>query len=74
MKQCAATDRFNPESSMAGHFAAPYKVTKAMVNRLTQLLAAQPEVQQRGIKVIAADPGWCRYARVRVCMAINLCA
>eukprot|EP01025_Chloroclados_australasicus_P069068 TRINITY_DN9680_c1_g1_i2.p1 TRINITY_DN9680_c1_g1~~TRINITY_DN9680_c1_g1_i2.p1 ORF type:complete len:263 (+),score=30.30 TRINITY_DN9680_c1_g1_i2:125-913(+) len=37
-----------------------YKVSKAMLNRYTQLLAADPQITSKGISVNAVCPGWCR--------------
>jgi NAD(P)-dependent dehydrogenase (short-subunit alcohol dehydrogenase family) len=35
-------------------------VTKAMLNRATQLLARDPRLQRRGISVSVVTPGWVR--------------
>jgi len=49
---------FDAGSAMGREYVAPYKVTKALLNRATQLLAADGE--NRAVRVHAADPGWCR--------------
>jgi NAD(P)-dependent dehydrogenase (short-subunit alcohol dehydrogenase family) len=36
------------------------QVSKAMLNRATQLLAAHPAFTTRGVRVTAVDPGWVR--------------
>jgi len=33
---------------------------QAMVDKAVQLLSQDPLLHQRGIAVVAADPGWCR--------------
>ena len=41
-------------------------LTQALLNRATQLLAADPGVRGRGVAVNAVDPGWCRCVYVVV--------
>ncbi|KAK9864077.1 hypothetical protein WJX84_011985 [Apatococcus fuscideae] len=38
----------------------PYSLTKAMMNRMTQLLAADPLLTSRQITINSVCPGWCR--------------
>ena len=46
------------DAAMATAFVAPYKVSKAALNRATRLMAEQWE--PRGVRVAAVCPGWCR--------------
>jgi NAD(P)-dependent dehydrogenase (short-subunit alcohol dehydrogenase family) len=44
-----------------GAMAPTYSVAKALMNRMTQLMAAEgSHLAQRGVSVVAASPGWCR--------------
>lgn len=52
---------FRPDSDMASSFNPCYCLTKAMVNRAVQLLAADPALSERKVTVTAVDPGWCRW-------------
>jgi NAD(P)-dependent dehydrogenase (short-subunit alcohol dehydrogenase family) len=45
------------DSKMASEFVAPYKVSKAALNRGTQLLASKFKGK---VRVSAVDPGWCK--------------
>ena len=48
-------------STSASHVPPPARsVTKAMLNRATQLLAREPRLQRRGITVSVVTPGWVR--------------
>ena len=51
---------FDPVDSMRSSYVAPYKVTKAMLNRATQLLARDNELSGRRVAVNVVCPGWCR--------------
>lgn len=51
---------FDPADEMRSSFVAPYKVSKAMLNRATQLMAAQNTRDGRRVSVSAVCPGWCR--------------
>eukprot|EP00898_Chlorokybus_atmophyticus_P003199 jgi/Chlat1/3880/Chrsp26S04168 len=48
------------DQKMSNGAHATYKLTKAMVNRATQILADDPKLTSRGISCSAVDPGWCR--------------
>ncbi|KAF6265826.1 hypothetical protein COO60DRAFT_1623711 [Scenedesmus sp. NREL 46B-D3] len=63
----AALPPFNPDSPMAslrpeqpGALAPTYCVSKALLNRAVQLMAADEELRARGVAVVAVTPGWCR--------------
>uniref|UniRef100_A0A383VG77 Uncharacterized protein n=1 Tax=Tetradesmus obliquus TaxID=3088 RepID=A0A383VG77_TETOB len=63
----AALPAFNPDSPMAslkpeqpGALAPTYCVSKALMNRAVQLMAADEGLQARGVRVVAVTPGWCR--------------
>lgn len=47
-----------------------YSLTKAMMNRLTQFLAADPLLTSRKITINSVCPGWCRYAAL--CISVNM--
>lgn len=47
------------ERGPRGDFA-PYRITKGMLNRATQLLAADDRFVSRNISVSSVTPGWCR--------------
>ena len=51
---------FDPADSMRSAHVAPYKVSKAMLNRATQLLARDNELSGRRVAVSVVCPGWCR--------------
>ena len=51
---------FDPADSMRSAYVAPYKVSKAMLNRATQLLARDNELSGRRVAVSVVCPGWCR--------------
>ena len=48
---------FDPADEMRSSFVAPYKVSKAMLNRATQLMAAQNTRDGRRVSVSAVCPG-----------------
>ena len=48
------------DHDMGSRYAAPYKLSKAMLNRATQLLAQESERAERRVSVCAVGPGWCR--------------
>jgi NAD(P)-dependent dehydrogenase (short-subunit alcohol dehydrogenase family) len=63
----AALPPFNPNSPMAslkpeqpGALAPTYCVSKALMNRAVQLMAADEQLKERGLSVVAVTPGWCR--------------
>uniref|UniRef100_A0A7S0RI98 Uncharacterized protein n=1 Tax=Chlamydomonas leiostraca TaxID=1034604 RepID=A0A7S0RI98_9CHLO len=47
-------------SAMGKQEVGMYKLSKAMLNRATQLLAKDPALTAARIAVNAVDPGWCR--------------
>jgi len=49
------------EQSQDPRFAA-YKVSKALLNKLTQLQAVDPAFSEKQIAISAVSPGWCRTA------------
>jgi NAD(P)-dependent dehydrogenase (short-subunit alcohol dehydrogenase family) len=60
--ECSAVSQldrlpFLADDTQRSLYAAPYRVSKAAINRATQLFAAQYEGQFRFSSV---DPGWCR--------------
>lgn len=52
---------FDPASALTtvNQMAPSYSVSKAALNRVTQLLAADEALRARGISVVAVCPGWC---------------
>ena len=56
MGQCVAT----PVTQMGGMYAPYYSLSKAAMNRATQLLAEDKALTSRGITIAAVTPGWCR--------------
>lgn len=51
---------FDPNSAMIGEYVPTYKVSKAMLNRATELLAHTDDLVDRGLSINAISPGWCR--------------
>jgi len=49
---------FRADDPMGNEFVAPYKVTKAMLNKATRIAAA--DLAPRGIRVNSVCPGWVR--------------
>ena len=45
---------------MGGMYAPFYSLSKAAMNRATQLLAEDELLTSRGLTVAAVTPGWCR--------------
>jgi hypothetical protein len=63
----ASLPPFNANSPMAslqpqqpGALAPTYCVSKALMNRAGQLMAADADLKARGVSVVAVTPGWCR--------------
>eukprot|EP00123_Amoebidium_parasiticum_P013521 comp22007_c0_seq1/m.31856 comp22007_c0_seq1/g.31856 ORF comp22007_c0_seq1/g.31856 comp22007_c0_seq1/m.31856 type:complete len:262 (-) comp22007_c0_seq1:3-788(-) len=48
------------DTDMASQYYPCYRISKAMINRATQLLAQDPMVKSRRLTVSCVDPGWCR--------------
>eukprot|EP01026_Neomeris_dumetosa_P002952 TRINITY_DN10807_c0_g1_i6.p1 TRINITY_DN10807_c0_g1~~TRINITY_DN10807_c0_g1_i6.p1 ORF type:complete len:273 (-),score=18.74 TRINITY_DN10807_c0_g1_i6:367-1152(-) len=51
---------FVQDDEQKSKFSPTYNVSKAMLNRYTQLLSNDPEVRSKGISVNAVCPGWVR--------------
>jgi NAD(P)-dependent dehydrogenase (short-subunit alcohol dehydrogenase family) len=59
--EALARIEFDPhDAHMASSYVPAYKLSKAMQNRATQLLAASPQLAARGVRVAAVSPGWVR--------------
>lgn len=56
LQKCSVSTAQGPQSG----FKPCYCITKAMLNRASQLYARDPRLTGRGITCCAADPGWCR--------------
>lgn len=63
VRNASSLDQLRSIKFKAGNSPAPFKptysLTKAMINRATQILAEMPEFQHLSIN--SADPGWVRY-------------
>ena len=53
LKNISFREGYSPSS-----FKPTYSLTKAMINRATQILSKEPEFKH--VSINAADPGWCR--------------
>ena len=51
-------------SQLGGMYSPFYSLSKAAMNRGTELLAEDPALTSRGITVAAVTPGWCRVRHV----------
>ena len=59
-KQCCDTCMGIVPLQLGGMYAPFYSLSKAAMNRATELLAKDPSLTSRGITIAAVTPGWCR--------------
>lgn len=52
--------RFDPQADVVNSFAPEYHVSKALLNRITQILAKDSRFTEKNIRVLSVCPGWCR--------------
>ena len=50
---------FVDDGVSSSRFAAAYCISKLLLNRATQIQAADKQLQERGITVNTVCPGWC---------------
>merc|ERR1712151_453200 len=41
-------------------YSPPYSLSKALLNRATQILSDDPQMKEKNISLVAICPGWCR--------------
>lgn len=50
----------NDDEEIKSKYAPMYSISKALLNRITQILADDPRIKEKNIRVGSVCPGWCR--------------